>query len=263
MTRVALTLCALLLPSTSLAQQLRQMSRTIHEGRSTPRPSNDNNPNERESSRNRSSGRDRRSPRRHAPWNLSRRYLAHPYALGITGFELPADVAGESRGIAVVMSLEGGMLLPSVGRAGLGMRMIFGAIEVELRGSALVEREEGAAVWAGLVGARVAYAITDGGPARVRVLAGMLSFFDAAGDASGAEAGFAMDAFPVRPLVVSAELTGGVLGRAGMVSARLTAGVIFDRTELFAGWTHQVLFPTVEGPVVDLGGPLLGLRFWM
>lgn len=264
MPRIALCVALTLASSAASAQRLRQVSRTVHEGRSTQRPSNENNPDERESSRNRSAGGASR-PTRSSPWRLSlqRRYLAHPYALGITGFELPGADSSDTRGVAVVMSVEGGLALPTVGRMGVAVRYLFGAIEVELRGSALVESSLDGALWAGLIKVRGAYALTEGGPVRARVLVGAVSYVDALGDAGGAELGAAIEAFPARPWVVSAELSGGLLGRAGMLSARASIGYLIDRTELFAAWSHQWLFPMIEGPVVELAGPSLGLRFWL
>lgn len=257
MQKLVVTAALLLAPAASSAQRLRQVSRTVHEGRSTPRASNDNNPG----------GPSPSSASRGGPtrwrWNLSRWYLRYPYALGISSFEGSGVSAQDSRGTAGVLTVEGGLVLPNLGRGAIGVRAIFGAIEVELRASALMEPVAGGHDWAGLLGVRLGWAVTDGGPARVRALLGMLTYLDAVGDASGGETGFAVDAFPGRPWVLSAELTGGVLGRAGLLSTRGSVGLIVGHAEFFVAWTHQWLFPLVEGPAVDLGGPSLGLRTWM
>lgn len=256
MTRIAVALALTLAPAFTHAQRLRGVSRAVHEGRGAPRPSNDNNP----------SGR-RASPAAGAPsrwvWDLSRNYLSHPYALGVNGFELAASVPAETRGTASVVTLEGGLVLPGIARASLSVRAIFGAIEFELHGSALAEPLAQGTDWAGLFGVRGAWALTRGGPARARVIAGMLSFVDDRGDASGAEVGLGAEMFPGAPWVLSGELTGGVLGRSGITRARASVGVLFGRTEVLVSWSHLWLFPFEDGVVVDLGGPSLGLRAWL
>ncbi len=256
MKRIALLLAVVLTPAASQAQRLQQVSRAVREGRGRERPSNDNNP----------SGR-RAEPRERAPsrwrWNLSRRYLSYPYALGVGGFELPGVDSADTRGTASVVTLEGGLVLPELARGSLSVRAIFGAIEVELRGSALAEPVAQGVDWAGIVGVRGAWAFTEGGPARARVMAGMISYLDARGDVSGAEMGFGVDVFPGAPWVLSGEFTGGVLGRAGLLNGRASLGVLFGRTEVLVSWSHLWLLPFEDGVVVDLGGPSLGLRAWL
>ncbi len=256
MKRIILTLAIALTPAASSAQRLQQVSRAVREGRGRERPSNDNNP----------SGQRAQPPDR-APsrwrWNLSRRYLSHPYALGVAGFELPGVDSGDTRGTASVVTLEGGLVLPELARGSLSVRAMFGAIELELRGSVLAEPLTQGIDWAGIVGVRGAWAFTEGGPARARVMAGMLSYLDARGDTSGAEVGFGLDLLPGAPLVLSGEFTVGLLGRAGMLSGRASLGVLFGRTEVLVSWSHLWLLPLEDGVVVDLGGPSLGLRVWL
>ena len=112
MKRNAIHLAVVLTPAASSAQRLQQVSRAVREGRGRERPSNDNNPSGRSA-----------QPRERAPsrwrWNLSRRYLSHPYALGVRGFELPGVDSGDTRGTASVVTLEGGPVPPALPRGAL------------------------------------------------------------------------------------------------------------------------------------------------
>jgi hypothetical protein len=257
MTRAALLAVTLLATSTpAAAQRLRRASEAVHTGRSSgPRASNDNDPCPRPgvvTARARGDG-----------WRWTRRYVAHPYAEGARGVDLDAGSAQRGRDTAAALTLEGGLALPNIGRAGLSVRAMFGAVEIELRGAAMVEPSQEGAFWVGVTNVRGALALTEGGAARVRAFLGFTSWLDAAGSATGPELGVGADVFPGAPWVLSGELSGAVLGGAGVIDGRVSVGVLFGRTELQLGWSHRVVYPFEAGDAVDLGGPSLGLRAWL
>jgi hypothetical protein len=66
-----------------------------------------------------------------------------------------------------------------------------------------------------------------------------------------------IDAFPVRPFVISARLDRGTLYHTPVWRARATVGIVRERFELYAGYEHTQI------ERVALGGPALGLRLWL
>jgi hypothetical protein len=79
-------------------------------------------------------------------------------------------------------------------------------------------------------------------------------------DPSVTKAGFdctaSFDLYPVKPVVVSGLFDLGALGSALYSRARLTAGYLWGRWELFGGYDFQRVGD------VNLRGPLLGVRLW-
>jgi hypothetical protein len=66
-----------------------------------------------------------------------------------------------------------------------------------------------------------------------------------------------LDAFPVRPFVISARLDRGTLYQTPVWRARASVGVVRERFELYAGYEHTQI------ERVALGGPTVGLRLWL
>ncbi len=64
------------------------------------------------------------------------------------------------------------------------------------------------------------------------------------------------EVFPVRPLVLTADLDLGSLGSAFVFHARGTAGMIWRGWEVFTGYDFLRI------GAVNLQGPLVGVRFW-
>lgn len=260
-TAVALSLAALFAPVTARAQLLRRASDAVHTGSSErrrssdddePRPPSQSSPTPSSSSRG-----------RYNPWFRTRAFLPYPYAWGYQGYETPvAHVDRNPRNLAVIASLDGGLVIPSVGRGGVGLRILGSALEFELRLTAFAEPSAEQTTWAGLGRYRGAVAIVDGGGARVRLFGGLLHWIDGRGSEFGGEAGVGLDAFPGDPWVLSFDIAGGLVGRAGLVGLRGSVGYLLGPVEVQLGWQHESLIPTVSGDSVDLSGPFLGLRLW-
>ncbi|MDO9016298.1 MAG: hypothetical protein Q8S73_05810 [Deltaproteobacteria bacterium] len=253
----ALGVLVLIAPSAAPAQRLRRASDAVHTGSSEPRrrrAAPDSSPSAPSPS---SSG--RRNPR----WLRARSFLPYPYAWGYGGYDVPLDTSQHSpRSVAVVASLDGGMALSSIGRGGLGLRVLGASLEFELRYSAYAEPTDDQTLWVGLGRYRGAVTLADSAGARVRVFGGLLHWIDDGGSEFGGEGGIGLDAFPDAPWVISFDLSGGFVGRAALVGLRGTVGYLVGPVEIMVGWQHESVIPTVSGGSVDLSGPLAGLRLW-
>ena len=83
------------------------------------------------------------------------------------------------------------------------------------------------------------------------------------GDAfrNGFNALFAIDVFPVRPLVVSATAEGGNLGDAMYLHFRAALGASLQHLEIFAGYDAVVI--RGGGDAIVFHGPVAGIRGWL
>ena len=80
---------------------------------------------------------------------------------------------------------------------------------------------------------------------------------DEAGSSAGVNFTYGIDAYPRRPVVISAIVDFGSLGSAFVFHGRGHVGAVFRSLELFAGWDLlQVSDTTVHGPLV-------GIRAWI
>lgn len=255
----ALSVAALLAPATAPAQRLRRASDAVHTGSSNRRRDRD----DRDSGPSSPSSSSSSSPRRNSRWFRPRSFLPFPYAWGYQGYDAPVETADRSpRGVAVIASLDGGLALSSIGRGGVGLRVLGSVLEFELRYSAFVEPTNEQTLWAALGRYRGAVALADSADVRLRVFGGLLHWVDDGGSEFGFEGGLGLDAFPAEPWVLSFDLSGGLVGRAGLVGLRGSVGYLVGPVELQLGWQHESLIPTVSGDNVDLSGPFVGLRLW-
>jgi hypothetical protein len=247
----SLTFVALYAPATASAQLLRRASDAVHTGSSDRRRSRDFSSRRGSSSDAHGGG---------SRWFQRRAYLPYPYAWGYDGYDTPAE---SSRTVAVLASLDGGLVLPDVGRAGFGLRVLGPDLEFELRYSVYAEPTHDQVLWAALGRFRGGLTIADAASARFRFFGGLVHWFDGAGSEVGFEGGLGLDVFPSAPWVFALDVSGGLVGRAGLIGARATLGYLFGNVEVHAGWQHESLIPTVSGGAVYLSGPLVGLRLWL
>lgn len=91
---------------------------------------------------------------------------------------------------------------------------------------------------------------------------GVSTYHDTIGNESGWYLKAGAEMFPIRPLILNAEVWGGYIREDSydletfMGGGRATAGVIWNRFEVFGGW--QALW--IES--VTLDGPTVGMRVW-
>jgi len=253
---VALSALALLAPATASAQRLRRASDAVHTGSSDRRRNEPSGDSPRSPSSSSSGGGGSR-------WLRPRYFLPYPYAWGYQGYATPqADFQRSPRSVAVVASLDGGIALSSIARGGVALRVLGAGLEFELRYTAYAEPGHEGTLWVGLGRYRGGVALADSAEARVRIFGGLLHWIDDAGSQFGGEAGIGLDVFPDDPWVLSFDLSGGVVGRAALVSLRGTVGYMVGPVEFQLGWQHESVIPTVSGDGVDLSGPLAGVRLW-
>jgi hypothetical protein len=77
----------------------------------------------------------------------------------------------------------------------------------------------------------------------------------------GIAGGFALEVFPVRPLVLSWRSWAGYLMTAGYAGSRLTLGAMLGPVELFAGYGFRAFFTTGGGAVI-YHGAIAGIGAW-
>lgn len=112
----------------------------------------------------------------------------------------------------------------------------------------------------GAIGAALAIPADDA----LTVLAGfgLSTFHDRYGDESGWYAKLGVELFPIRPLIISAEIQGGFIradefdSETFLGGGRATVGLIWNRCEAYGGWQAT----WIES--VTLDGPVAGLRVW-
>ena len=208
-------------------------------------------------------------------------HLAYPYADGAPGYLVhrearftPApDAAPEVKADAEKlprMYYGGGAVYGEYGdfgdglrRYGVGARVGFSYVFAQTDWQRFIEHlSDGSTdtLTLGMLG--VGLAIPRGTSLRVNLGVGLSYAHDSLGLESGWYAELGADAFPIRPLVISVDVRGGWV-RADQYSpqtfigtGRATAGVIWDRFEVYAGWQAT----WIES--VTLDGPIGGLRVW-
>lgn len=112
----------------------------------------------------------------------------------------------------------------------------------------------------GTLGVAIAFPVKD--HITLTIGAGASFYHDPSGDETGWYGKAGLEIYPIRPLILNAEVWGGYV-RADEFDAetfigggRATAGVIWNRFELYGGWQATWI------EAVTLSGPTIGLRVW-
>jgi hypothetical protein len=92
--------------------------------------------------------------------------------------------------------------------------------------------------------------------AEFRLGLGVRLMIDADRVDAGINASYAMDVFPIRPLVISMVVDVGSLGETLVVHGRGSLGVMLSRLEVYAGYDIKLIDPVL------FQGPMGGLRVW-
>lgn len=189
--------------------------------------------------------------------------LGVPYASpGYHAQDDAGSYAAEPVRVAGRLELELGYALGGAGRLGFAARLQLPILlDLTTRYSIFVEPTDGGILAAALGRFGADIRIVDDRWVQIRVGGALRHFHDDVGGVFGGDVSIGLDAFPVDPLVVSGELSAGMVGEAVVVQARGTLGLIVESVEIFAGYDYEALF---AGSVqVDLGGPMLGVRGWL
>ena len=112
----------------------------------------------------------------------------------------------------------------------------------------------------GTLGIALAFPVKDS--ATITLGTGACFYHDPYGDENGWYGKVGLEVYPIRPLIVNAEIWGGYVSvdeydeNTFIGGGRATAGVIWNRFELYGGWQAT----WIES--VTLSGPTAGLRVW-
>ncbi len=202
-------------------------------------------------------------------------FLAYPYAQRRAGFMVHTEPGDElpahAREFALRVGTEGAYLYDDVWRTGFSLTAMVPYFYTRLGYDLMLEgptpRLDGDIEVQGTVRDRLHFARLELGPQiapdeffAVRLgLVGTLMFDDQRSLPAepemvpGLGAALEVEAYPVRPLVVTARGAVSKLGAARVLEARLTAGVMVRRFEIYAGYDHRVIGN------VPLGGPTVGV----
>ena len=204
-----------------------------------------------------------------------RGFLPYPYANGRPGYMVRAEpgakVDADTRHGAARFGVEGAYLYDDVWRTSAQLRLMLPRLYTQLRYDLMLEGPtplvDGDLEVYGSVRDRLHFANLELGPQlfagehlAVRVGAiGTLMFDDRRSlpeeptMTAGGGGVLEFDLYPVRPLVFSGRGAVLKLGQAVMFEARATAGVSFNRVEIYAGYDHRQIGR------VHLGGPTAGV----
>lgn len=163
------------------------------------------------------------------------------------------------------VALDGGFVYPaeriSAGRLGASFRVqtTFG-LEIAARYSIFIEPLSGRTESLALGRIGLDWRIITAEVMQFRVGAALRHFHDRTGALFGADIEVGLDFFPVEPLILSFEANVGLLGNALLLQARGSVGLLVSVFEIYLGYNYEGIFGSQN---VDLGGPMLGMRFWM
>jgi hypothetical protein len=187
-----------------------------------------------------------------------------PYEAGKSGWVVDpwARDQAEQRRVAGRLEAEGAYLYRGLWRTGVAARVGTARVDVDSQLSFLLDVPNREALYLGDTSLNIAPVAR---PRLVwRVGGGGRYMLDArvpgAGPrehALGWNVNTSLDAFPVRPFVISARLDRGTLYQTPVWRARASVGVVRERFELYAGYEHTQI------ERLALGGPLVGLRLWL
>lgn len=185
-----------------------------------------------------------------------------PYEDDRAGLGFSAPVGEAPPGVAARLEVEGGYALEGAGRGAFAARVQLSgfALDLTTRYSIFVEPVESGVLALALGRVGLEYRLLDLPAAQIRLGGGLRHMQDELGAIFGGDATIGVDLFLGDPVIVSLEAGAGIVGEAAVALVRGRIGVIFDSTEIYAGYHYEGLF---AGQHVDLGGPMAGVRYWL
>jgi len=193
------------------------------------------------------------------------RRLPFPYALGYSGIraiEMGRERRIDCPVVVGILDASAGYVLDDIVRGQLSARLrIAGVIDVEGRYDAYFERTGDAIHGIGLGRIGIGLTMLADDAFELRGGAALLVYQDVAGVEAGYAATAELDVYPIAPLVIRAEASGGQVGAPLFLDVRATLGFQLGRAELYVG--YHALFLATETQSDTLQGPVGGLRIWI
>ncbi|HEY8426985.1 MAG TPA: hypothetical protein VIL20_01370, partial [Sandaracinaceae bacterium] len=156
------------------------------------------------------------------------------------------DAPGGDTDFGARLDVELGYVLGGAARAGLGARLQLPfPIDVVTRYSIFLEPIEGGLEAAALGRFGAEFRLVNDPFLQVRMGAGLRHFHDRLGGVLGGDGTFGLE-FPFPPVIVSGEVSVGVVGRAFVLQTRIELGVLIDDVEIYAGYDYELLKGAVE-----------------
>jgi hypothetical protein len=208
-----------------------------------------------------------------SPWTVPRAfddralvgYAPHPFYRGAGVLRLaegsnPETDAQGVRNVALAVDVESGYLIQGVVPAGIALRLALPhRFEIDTRVNLLTDILEIPSQLAALGTSHVSYRFAQGKRFDFRTGLGMRVFtLDSV--RLGVDVMYAVDSYIAENVALRIELHVGNLSQAFVGQARTTLGVMFGRTEVYAGYDHTSYIS--EASTARLGGPIVGVRSW-
>jgi hypothetical protein len=200
---------------------------------------------------------------------VSRVGLFYPYYMGYAGISVaqtsmqPGHTLTEPDAIGIV-DASAGYVFDGVVRGQISGRVRVGnLVDFEARYGAYFEQTDDRIQALGIGRLAFAVAFVNDDAVQLRGGLGGLLYHDAAGVELGYGGLLELDVYPVQPLVLRAEVMGGMLGQAGMLDARGTIGIQIDRGELYVGYQAFLVDSASPAGATVLHGPIAGVRVWI
>lgn len=197
--------------------------------------------------------------------SAAHRRLPFPYALGYSGIraiELGRERRIDCPLVVGIVDASAGYVLHDIVRGQLSARLrIAGVIDVEARYDAYFERTGAAIHGIGLARLGLGLTMLTDDAFELRAGAALLVYQDVVGIEAGYAATAELDVYPITPLVLRAEASGGQVGAPLFLDVRATLGLQLGRAELYVG--YHALFLATETQSDTLQGPVGGIRIWI
>jgi hypothetical protein len=196
-------------------------------------------------------------------WNLGPgpALAPYPFAPGARGTHDAADDAPQRT--TLQLHLEGGWVAYTIGRAAIGLRVMFPhRLELGIGYQAYLEwRSDGSNEAIALGRASLAVRLVEDDDLHLRIGFGGRHVQDALGAVFGVDGSLGLEIF-TGGAVIALDGAVGFVGGAALTESRLTFGGMLERLEMYVGGSLVTLTPFSGGTTVLLGGAFVGFRFW-
>ena len=191
--------------------------------------------------------------------------LAFPYDMGYPGVRVRQDAMTAGRpstpDVVGIVDASVGYVPEGIVRGQLSARLRFtNVLDIEARYGAYFEQTPARIDELGIGRIAIAFPLVNEQSIQLRAGVAAQLYHDADGLEPGYAALLEVEGYPVAPLVLHGAVSGGALGHAGFIDARVTVGAQIERGEIYIGyWAFMVAGGTTD----TLHGPIVGVRVWV